>query len=189
MHRTMHSRTGRLGWGAAMVAVVIAAAACGGGTSSTDKTATASAGAPPSSAAPTKAAATSAATSAASTPAAAATTAAGAAAKATINIATTGTKRFVDSAGMSLYVFMKDTANSGKSACVNGCAVAWPPATVPAGTTPTPGDGVDGLGVITRDDGTMQVTYDGLPLYRYAPDKAPGDENGKAVANWALATP
>jgi len=166
-----------------MVAIVIAAAACGGGTSSKDKTATASAGVPASSAAPTKAA------SAASTPAAASTAASGAAGKATINIATSGDKRFVDSAGMSLYVFKNDTANSGKSACANGCAVAWPPATVPVGTAPTAGDGVDGLGVITRDDGTMQVTYDGLPLYRYAPDKAPGDENGKAVPNWALATP
>jgi predicted lipoprotein with Yx(FWY)xxD motif len=180
---------GRLGWGAAAIAIVVAAAACGGGTSSTDKTATAAAGTKTSPAATTKAAATSAATSAASTPAAAAKQGAGAAAKATVNIATSGTKRFVDSAGMSLYVFTKDTANSGKSACLNGCAVAWLPATVPAGTTPTAGDGVDGLGVITRDDGTMQVTYDGLPLYRYAPDKAPGDENGKAVPNWALATP
>jgi len=90
---------------------------------------------------------------------------------------------------MSLYVFKNDTAGSGTSACNNGCALNWPPLTVPASATPTAGAGVDGLGTITRDDGTTQVTYDGLPLYRYAADRAPGDENGKSVPNWALAVP
>ena len=34
------------------------------------------------------------------------------------------------------------------------------------------------LGTITRDDGTLQVTYNGLPLYFFKNDKAPGDANG-----------
>jgi len=165
---------------AALAIAALAAAACGGGTSSGDKTATAQAAAPAVTSAPPKAA-TSAATAESS--------ASGTTGAATVNIATSGDKRFVDANGMSLYVFKNDTAGSGKSACNNGCATAWPPLTMPAGATPTAGDGVDGLAVITRDDGTMQVTYDGLPLYRFATDKAPGDENGKSLPNWALATP
>src|SRR5690242_16568876 len=33
----------------------------------------------------------------------------------------------VDSKGMTVYTFDKDTANSGKSACTGGCAENWPP--------------------------------------------------------------
>ena len=35
----------------------------------------------------------------------------------------------IDSSGMTLYTFDKDTAGSGKSACNGPCAQAWPPAT------------------------------------------------------------
>jgi predicted lipoprotein with Yx(FWY)xxD motif len=35
------------------------------------------------------------------------------------------------------------------------------------------------LGTFTRtDNGTLQVTYNGLPLYFYSGDRAPGDTNG-----------
>jgi predicted lipoprotein with Yx(FWY)xxD motif len=176
-------------WGAAALIVAalgaagLGAAACGGGMSSGDKTATAAAGSP----ATPAAAPTAAVTKAAST--AAATSGSGTTGAATVNIAKSGDPRFVDAAGMTLYEFQKDTANTGKSACISGCTSAWPPLSVPAGTTPTAGAGVDSLAVITRDDGTFQVTYDGLPLYHFATDKAAGDENGKAVANWMLAIP
>src|SRR3546814_13656630 len=33
----------------------------------------------------------------------------------------------VDKAGMTVYTFDKDKANSGKSACNDQCAKAWPP--------------------------------------------------------------
>jgi predicted lipoprotein with Yx(FWY)xxD motif len=83
------------------------------------------------------------------------------------------------SAGMTLYEFASDTANSGKSACTAGCATTWPPLTVASGTSPSAGAGAGGkLGAITRDDGTTQVTYNGLPLYHYSGDSAPGDTNG-----------
>jgi predicted lipoprotein with Yx(FWY)xxD motif len=92
--------------------------------------------------------------------------------------------------GMTVYTFTKDTAGSGQSACTGGCLVKWPALTVAAGATPTGGDGVTGqLGTITRaDDGTHQVTYNGLPLYFYAGDSAPGDTNG-SYPNWNLVKP
>ena len=91
-----------------------------------------------------------------------------------------GSNILVDGAsGMTLYIFANDTANSGKSACSGGCATTWPPLTVSSGTTPTAGSGAGGkLGTITRDDGTIQVTYNGLPLHHYSGDSAPGDTNG-----------
>ena len=82
--------------------------------------------------------------------------------------------------GLTLYNFTKDTKDSGTSACTAGCLETWPALTVDAGVTPTGSAGVTGtLGTITRsDDGTTQVTYNGLPLYFFKNDKAPGDLNG-----------
>ena len=81
--------------------------------------------------------------------------------------------------GMTVYIFTKDVKDSGKSNCTTGCIDTWPALTVPAGATPTGGASLTGkLGTITRDDGTLQVTYNGLPLYFFKNDKAPGDANG-----------
>ena len=92
--------------------------------------------------------------------------------------------------GMTVYTFTSDTAGSGKSACSGGCLTKWPALTVAAGATPSAGTGVAGaLGTITRaDDGSLQVTYNGLPLYFYAGDKAAGDTNG-SYPNWNLVKP
>jgi predicted lipoprotein with Yx(FWY)xxD motif len=91
--------------------------------------------------------------------------------------------------GMTLYTFTSDVAGSGKSACSGNCLVIWPPLTVQAGTAPTAGSGVTGtLGTITRDDGSTQVTYNGLPLYFYGGDKSPGDTSGN-YPGWNLVTP
>jgi predicted lipoprotein with Yx(FWY)xxD motif len=96
----------------------------------------------------------------------------------------------VDAEGMTLYTFANDTAGSGESACIGSpCEPAWPPLTT-AGE-PTAGDDVTGeLGTIERPDGSMQVTYDGLPLYFFAGDGAPGDTNGEGVGGvWTVAKP
>ena len=91
--------------------------------------------------------------------------------------------------GMTVYSFTKDVKDSGKSACTVGCIDTWPPLTVAAGATPTGGTGVTGkLGTITRDDGTLQVTYNGLPLYYFKNDKAPGDANG-IYTGWEAVKP
>lgn len=92
--------------------------------------------------------------------------------------------------GMSVYTFTKDTADSRKSACTGDCLTTWPALTVAAGGTPTAGTGISGkLGTITRaDNGALQVTYNGLPLYFFSGDKAPGDLNG-VYTNWNSVKP
>jgi predicted lipoprotein with Yx(FWY)xxD motif len=94
-------------------------------------------------------------------------------------------------AGKTLYVFHKDTADSGKSACGPGpCLDNWPPFVVESLDEVKPDSAVTGkLALITRDDGTMQVTYKGLPLYYFAGDKAAGDTNGATIPNWSVANP
>jgi predicted lipoprotein with Yx(FWY)xxD motif len=92
--------------------------------------------------------------------------------------------------GMTVYTFTKDVKDSGASACTGGCLTKWPALTVAAGATPVAGSGVTGkLATITRaDDGTLQVTYNGLPLYFYQNDKAPGDATG-VYPNWEAVKP
>ena len=57
---------------------------------------------------------------------------------------------------------------------------------------PIAGAGVDGtlLSTLTRDDGSMQVTYNGWPLYTFSGDIAPGDATGQGMDGvWFLVTP
>jgi predicted lipoprotein with Yx(FWY)xxD motif len=93
----------------------------------------------------------------------------------------------VDGAGMTLYMFDKDT-QGGDSTCYDQCASAWPPLLTKG--TPTAGAGVDAsaLGTVKRTDGTVQVTYHGWPLYHWAQDTAAGDVKGEGVNNvwWVL---
>lgn len=87
---------------------------------------------------------------------------------------------------MTLYVFDKDTAGSGKSVCNGGCATNWPPLAAPAGATAS-GD----WSVVNRDDGARQWAYKGRPLYFWAKDAKPGDRTGDGFLNnaWHAAKP
>jgi len=83
----------------------------------------------------------------------------------------------VDGGGRTLYEFANDT--NGTSACTGQCAANWPPVPAPS-PMPASEPGVTGqLGVITRDDGTSQLTVAGHPLYTFAGDTAPGQTNGQ----------
>jgi predicted lipoprotein with Yx(FWY)xxD motif len=92
-----------------------------------------------------------------------------------------------DASGKTLYMFTKDTPNT--SNCYDKCAENWPiftasePLTLP--------DGVEGtLGLITRTDGTTQVTYNEMPLYYFAKDQNPGDTTGQEVGDvWYVVNP
>jgi len=86
-----------------------------------------------------------------------------------------------DAKGMTIYLFTKDTT-AGSSACYGDCATNWPP--VPAGADVMLPVGVQGtLGSITRTDGTSQLTYNDIPLYYFAKDKAAGDTTGQEVGD------
>jgi len=156
---------------AGLLPLILIVAACSGGAT------TAPASQTPSQAAPSLAAQSSAPSAEASAPASPATTGATVEAK---TVGSIGTKLVAGSNGMTVYTFTKDVKDSGKSACTGGCLDTWPALTVAAGGTPTAGAGVTGtLGTITREDnGALQVTYNGLPLYFFKNDKAPGDANG-----------
>ena len=108
----------------------------------------------------------------------------------TATVGTVGTLVVASSNGMTVYTFDKDVANSGTSACTGGCIAKWPALTVPAGSTPTAASGITGkLGTITRtDDSTLQVTYNGKPLYFFTGDKAAGDSNG-IYTGWSAVKP
>jgi predicted lipoprotein with Yx(FWY)xxD motif len=95
-------------------------------------------------------------------------------------IGTHGTLLVASSNQMTVYTFDKDVAGSGVSNCTGACLANWPALTVSAGDTPTGAAGVTGtLGTITRtDNGALQVTYNGKPLYFFSKDAAPGDANG-----------
>jgi predicted lipoprotein with Yx(FWY)xxD motif len=91
-------------------------------------------------------------------------------------------KILVDAKGMTLYVFTRDTP--GKSTCTGAFIQTWHPLTVTTGVSPTAVPGITGtLGIITRDTGDLQVTYNRMPLYSFAKDTRPGDTNGQGVNN------
>ena len=98
-------------------------------------------------------------------------------------------KVVVDSGGNTVYVFDKDTAGSGTSACTGACQAMWPP--VQATSSKPTVSGVTGqLGTIKRDDGTEQVTLAGMPLYVYSGDAKAGDVAGQAFGGlWWVVSP
>jgi len=88
-----------------------------------------------------------------------------------------------DAKGMTLYTFDKDPA--GKSACVAGCAKAWPPLMATASDKAS-GD----YTIITRDDGSLQWAYKSKALYTWSKDVKPGDRTGDGFNKvWSLARP
>jgi predicted lipoprotein with Yx(FWY)xxD motif len=105
----------------------------------------------------------------------------------TASNSTLGSKVLVNSQGLTLYHLSAE--QNGKFICTTGCVQVWHPLTVASGTTPT--GTVGSLGVVTRPDGTEQVTYKGMPLYTFAQDTAPGQAKGqgiKDVGTWMAVT-
>ena len=91
----------------------------------------------------------------------------------------------VDDKGFALYMFTRDTP--GTSVCYNQCAVAWPPLLTTGAPVAAKGVKQDLLGTTTRKDGTIQVTYNGLPLYYWYLDAAAGQLKGQDVGKvWYL---
>lgn len=91
-------------------------------------------------------------------------------------------KVLVDSKGLTIYMYTKDT--QGKpSVCEAACLAAWPAVIASDAGVPVGGPGLTAskLSVIARSDGSKQVAYDGWPLYLFAKDAKPGDVLGQKV--------
>jgi predicted lipoprotein with Yx(FWY)xxD motif len=84
---------------------------------------------------------------------------------------------------MTLYTFAGD--KRGVSNCNGGCADNWPPLLGQPGM-----DLPRRYSLIKRADGTYQIAYKKMPLYRWMKDTNPGDMNGEGVKGvWFMARP
>ena len=93
----------------------------------------------------------------------------------------------VDAAGMTVYYYDADTAGSGVSTCSGDCLVAWPAV---HGEADVVVEGITAeVGSIPGNDGEPQLTLNGMPLYYFVTDVAPGDVTGQAKAGvwWVVA--
>lgn len=104
----------------------------------------------------------------------------------------------VDDTGRAVYLFTADQQGQGEdeaavSHCYGACAQAWPPVLTKG--APEAGEAVmqDLLGVIERDNGATQVTYNGWPLYYYVRDRGAGEAAGQDIKSfggeWYLLRP
>ena len=97
-----------------------------------------------------------------------------------------------DGKGRALYAFTRDH-RGGKSRCYGDCARAWP-VYYKRGTLAA-GAGVKRslLGSVRRQDGRLQVTYNGRPLYYYVHDTQPGQITCQDVVEyggtWLVVSP
>jgi len=92
-----------------------------------------------------------------------------------------GSAAFVTAADFPVYEFSGDTTDV--SNCTGGCLTTWPavtppPVTLPAGWT----------AFMRPDTHTMQLAYNGAPLYTYSGD-TPGVSNGTGIEDFSLARP
>lgn len=88
-------------------------------------------------------------------------------------------KVLVDSNSSPLYT--SEQEQDGMVRCKDDCLGFWLPVSVSG--EPTPGADVPGeLGTVERDDGTRQLTYDGVPVYRFS-DDSPGKVTGDGLGD------
>jgi predicted lipoprotein with Yx(FWY)xxD motif len=101
-----------------------------------------------------------------------------------------GSKIVVTANGLTLY---HDAAEKkGSIACAGACAKVWLPLIAGSSVKLRAGPGLNAakLGTIKRPDGSLQITYNGLALYRYASDKAAGQTKGQGLkGTWFAVTP
>ncbi len=91
-----------------------------------------------------------------------------------------GERVLVNAKGRTLYALTPET--SRHLLCTSSeCLKFWPPLTVPSRATKlVRAAGVHGkLSILQRKGGMLQVTLNGLPLYRFAEDHAGGEVNGQ----------
>jgi len=86
----------------------------------------------------------------------------------------------VDAAGMTLYTAERES--DGTVQCVDDCLEFWLPAIVGSDSPEVSADLAGRIGTVERpDDGGLQATFDGIPLYRFSEDDEAGSTNGNGV--------
>jgi predicted lipoprotein with Yx(FWY)xxD motif len=88
----------------------------------------------------------------------------------------------VDGKGRTLYLFEADKGTA--SSCYDACAGVWPPLTTTAAPAAASGVNQSLLATTTRKDGSMEVVYNGHPLYYFASDKQSGDTTGQGLSSF-----
>jgi predicted lipoprotein with Yx(FWY)xxD motif len=89
----------------------------------------------------------------------------------------------VDPSGQALYTYNADS--SGVSNCTGSCLANWPAYQAKGSVTGLPA----GISTITRvDNGQVQYTYNGMPLYYFTSDTQ-GKVTGNGVENFTVAKP
>ena len=82
--------------------------------------------------------------------------------------------------GRTIYLFLADSGTN--SSCNSAsCVQNWPPVLTKG--APQAGSGVSAslLGTTTRQDGTIEVTYAGHPLYYFIADRQAGQVSGQGI--------
>ncbi len=110
----------------------------------------------------------------------------GAPGAATISVETSNRRQIlVDGSGRTVYLFEAD--KTAASSCYDACVGVWP-AVVTTGP-PVAGAGVNSslLSTTKRSDGTLEVVYNGHPLYFFSGDKKSGDVTGQGLSSFGAA--
>jgi predicted lipoprotein with Yx(FWY)xxD motif len=93
----------------------------------------------------------------------------------------------VNGQGQTLYLLTSE--KGGKITCTasTGCTKFWPEITLPKGATAArAGSGAQSslLGTVKDASGTLEVTYNGWPVYTYVGDSGPGVAHGQGQASF-----
>jgi predicted lipoprotein with Yx(FWY)xxD motif len=93
-----------------------------------------------------------------------------------------------DGHARTLYKYARDGFDV--STCVDVCAQTWLPYAPPPGGLSAPPRVTGRLAILTRPDGSKQVSYNGAPLYYFVNDVQPGDVGGQGVDSaWSVVNP
>lgn len=101
-----------------------------------------------------------------------------------------------DAEGQALYLRLPDKSEGetvSESTCTGRCATTWPAFTTTSASVEGAayGEGVDAslVGTLEREEGTLQVTYNGWPLYTFSRD-LPNVTAGQGAGEvWYLVSP
>ncbi len=110
------------------------------------------------------------------------------AASGTATVAVSNSSRgqiLVDGSGRTLYLFEADKGSA--SSCYGDCVGVWPAVVTTGQPAAGPGAKASLVGTTQRKDGTLEVVYNGHPLYYFSGDKKSGDVTGQGLSSFGAA--